>query len=82
MTSFVCRKFLLGTWKPGRKIQQFRPFRHNRDTPLLFVQCRHLLCERFPLFRGKVLFGRFEKLRRHAINNLDSQLCVTGTRPA
>ena len=31
-----------------------------------------MLFERLPLFRWDVLFGSFELLRRHAINNLDT----------
>src|SRR6266540_5721315 len=72
MTSLFGRELLLGTWKSGLKVQQFRPLWHNRDAPLLFVQCSHLLFECLPLFRGNVPFGRFEKLRCDAINNLDT----------
>src|SRR6266508_1794029 len=71
-TSFFGRELLLGTRKSGLKVQQFRPFRYNRDAPLLFVECSHLRLERLPLFRCDVLFGPLEILRRHAINNLDT----------
>ena len=72
MTSFFRCELLLGTRQSGLKVQQFGPVWHNRDAPLLFVECSHLPFERLPLLWCDVPFGRLEILRRHAINDLDT----------
>ena len=66
------RELRLGTRNPRLKVYQFRPFRHNRDAPLLFVQCAHPLFELLPLFRWYILSACFQKLRRYPVNNLDT----------
>src|SRR6266508_2183686 len=70
-TSFFGRELLLGTRKSGLKVQQFRPFRYNRDAPLLFVERRHLRLQRPPLFRCDLLFAPLEIISPPAINHID-----------